>query len=131
MAPNQFVVPVAEGIDATATCTRVKNKKVFRAEYAEAERQGRAEWRDMTEPKRAALVSLLRETLQTLSEDVESWLPETLIAESDQTIGLALLLRTGSIDVQILRQQEMAADEQRHQIADLERITTGANSATA
>lgn len=82
-------------------------------------------WNELEQRQRDALVSLVAESLTELAGSVEQWLEGSLVAKSNEKIGVFLLFRLGNLDDQIIRLRSINEAERLDRIADLARIARG------
>jgi hypothetical protein len=79
-------------------------------------------WENWPGDERTAMVSLVRDALLRLAEDVEAWLPAAVVAETNTSFGFFVWWRNRHMDEEIVRQRVSAERDDRERLRDLERI---------
>jgi C4-dicarboxylate-specific signal transduction histidine kinase len=84
--------------------------------------QGDEAWADRPADERTAMVSLVRDALVRLAEDVEAWLPEAAVAETNRAFGFFVWWKNRHLDEEIIRQRVNAEHDDRERLLDLQRL---------
>lgn len=103
----------------------VGDERKLRSEVDGLNIAARMVWTEMEQSQRDALVSLVAESLAELAGSVEQWLEGSLVAKSNEKIGVFVLFRLGNLDDQIIRLRGINEAERLDRIADLARIARG------
>jgi hypothetical protein len=119
----------AAKVEVEVRCHVVDDEVAHRKLTIANERVARELWRDMDSTSREALKSLVSEALTEMAKSPETWLDSALTAVGNQSIGISVLFRLGSVDDQVLLLKQRRDAELNFQIQDLQRMSSGTHQA--
>lgn len=112
-------------ITFTVGSRHVDDERGLRAAADTENRAARTLWSEMDYGRRQALELLVAEALVEMSANVGQWLEGSLVAQSNEKIGISVLFKLGNLDDQIVRLRSINEAETRTRIEDLTRIASG------
>lgn len=98
----------------------VNDERALRDEVAA--REAAMHWDRLPGDARAAMASLVREALLQLADDVEAWLPQAAVAETNTSFGFFVWWKNRHLDEEIVRQRACADREDHERLMELKRI---------